>query len=348
MATFRRKDQQLTDARPAIQEFWAWWADNRADVIAAADADDEARLEALLGPAVAALHPDLSWELAGGADARFALVVSGGAHLGLRALAERWCDAAPDADADVEFAPQRRPNPGVFDTVVDVDDYEIPMGELVAGTRMGREGRMDVVIHHPLFPLLAEPTRREVAFRALYAALGEDDVERWLGAVDVSPDAPIDAFAVSALPAVVDQLRPGGSPVQPTWAVLKGTSRFGPVMATVRRPFTRVDRPLCDTYVGVVASYPGGKDGLPADDAVNNAIQELGEQLLAALGGDGRHAVLIGHEVMAKRAFVHLYVDGLAVDPQAARSVLGDWPHGRIKLVTKPDPAWRRVSRLLG
>jgi hypothetical protein len=339
------KQDRTSDPRPVIAEFWTWWADHRGEVATAAEKPDRAAVESLVGPAVAAIHPELRWEVRSGQSARHLLIVSGGGNLGLRVLAERWALAAPDADDEFEYAPVRRPDPSVFDSTVVVDDFDVPMGELVAGTRMDQKrGRIDVVIHHPLFPLLPEEARNDVAFRALYAALGEDDVERWLGAVQVSADAPIDAFAVSALGSVVDQLRPASA----QWVVLKGKSRLGPVLATVRRPFTRVDRPMCDTYVGVTAPYPGGKDGLPADDEIAKQVQGLSDQVLAALGGDGPQAVAIGHEFVARRAFIHLYIDGLEVNVDGVADVLAQWPHRKAKLTVRADPSWRRVQRLLG
>lgn len=342
---FRGRNRRRADPRPAIAGFWTWWGENRAAVIAAADSADRERLTELLRPAVAAVDPDLVWELADGFDARYALVVSGGGNPGLRAVAERWFRAAPEPDSDVEYAPVRRPDPRLFERSLTVDDYELPMNELLAGTSVDRQrGRLDVTVHHPLFPLLDDESRRRVAFHALEAALGEDDVERWLGAVDVSADAPIDAIAVSTLRAVVDQLRPPGA----QWAVLKGRGPRGTVLATVRRPFGPADRPLCDTHVTLTLRYPPGPDGLPADESVTAAIQQLEEEVVTALGGDGPHAVLLGHEIAGGRVVVRLYVDGLEVDAGRAKPVLTSWKHGTARIAVRRDPAWRAVGHLLG
>lgn len=345
MGLFRRKAGPANDPRPAIGRFWAWWHEHRTEVIEAADANDTDRVAALVRPAVAAIDPGLDWELGPGRDARYVLVVSGGGKPELRARAERWFLAAPEADGDVEYAPSRRRDPRVLESTLVVDDFEVPLPELVAGTRLDqRRLRLDVTIHHPLFPLLQQEARLRVAFLALDAALGEDDVERWIGAVEVSADAPVDAISVTALPAVVDQLRPGDD----HWAVFKGKSVRGAVVATVRRPFARADRPLCDTHVAIALTYPRGADGLPADNRITAAIQQLEQQCVAALGGDGPHVALVAHELAAGRALVHFYVDGLHTNPDQLKPILATWEYGTAKVQAAADAAWRRVGHLMG
>lgn len=322
MSLFRRKAQQPADPRPAIEQFWRWWAENRESVISAADASDNDRVAALLGPAVAAIDGDLGWELRDGRSTRYLLVLSGRGKPELRVVAERWYRAAPEPDAEVDYAPARRRDVRVLESTLVVDDFELPLDELVAGTRFDqRRLRFDIVVHHPLFPLLQQESRLRVAFLALEAALGEDDVERWIGTVEVAADAPLDAIAMAALPTVIDQLRPAGQ-------------RGG-------------DRWICDTYVAVMLTYPKGADGLPVDEKIMAAIRELEAACMAALGGDGPHVALIGRELGAGRAIVHIYVDGLVVDPKLAKPVLSGWEHGMARLRTVPDPAWRAVGHLL-
>lgn len=344
MGLFRRKAGPEHDPRPEIEEFWAWWHEHRAEVIEAAGANDSDRMAALVRPAVAAIDPGLNWELSPGREARYVLVVSGGGKPELRAVAERWFLAAPEADDDVEYAPTRLRDPRVLEATLVVDDFEVALPELVAGTRLDqRRLRLDVTIHHPLFPLLQQEARLRVAFLALDAALGEDDVERWIGTVEVSADAPIDAISLPALPDVIDQLRPGGD----HWAVFKGTSVRGPVVATVRRPFARADRPLCDTHVAIALTYPRDAEGLPVNERVTAAIQQLEQQCVTVLGGDGPHVALVAHELAAGRAVVHVYVDGLYADPTQLKPVLATWEHGAARVQATPDPAWRRVGHLM-
>jgi hypothetical protein len=338
VALFHRKDRTPDDPRPQIHEFWAWWAEHRDEVLSAADAGDADRVTALLRPAVDRIGEDLDWELSPGrGDSRHLLVVSSGGNTELRAVAERWALSAPPADPDIAYAASRPADPRTNELTLTVDDYDLPLAEMVSGTRVDRQrGRVDVVVHHPLFPLLDQESRLRAAFLALDFALGEDDVERWLGAVEVSADTPIDAIPVSALSFVVDQLRP---PTEGGWVMLEGTSPQGSVRALVRRPFAPVDRPLCDTHVALLLSGT-------ADDA---AVHEVIGNVLDAFGGEGPHAVLVAYVITPNLVTVHLYVDSLTVDPEAARPVVRTaWSAGTARVHIERDPAWRAVGHLLG
>jgi hypothetical protein len=336
VALFHRKDRTPVDPRPQIEAFWAWWADHRDEVVAAADAGNTDHVAALLGPAVQGMREGLDWELSRGrGDSRHLLVVSSGGNTELRAVAERWALSAPPADEDIAYAATRPADPHMDELTLNVDDYELPLTEMVSGTRVDQQrGRVDVVVHHPLFPLLDQDSRLRAAFLALDLALGEDDVERWLGAVEVSADPPLDAIAVSALRLVVDQLRPTES----GWVMLEGSTPQGLVRAIVRRPFAPVDRPLCDTHVALLLSGT-------ADFA---AAQDITGKVLKALGGDGPHAVVVAYIITPKLVTVHLYVDGLTVDPELARPVFGTWSAGTGRMHVERDPIWRAVGHLLG
>jgi hypothetical protein len=333
---FHRKDRTPDDPRPQIERFWAWWAEHRDEVLDAADAGDAERVTALLRPAVQAVREGLDWELSRGrGESRHLLVVSSGGNTELRAVAERWVRTAPPADEDIAYAATRPADPHMDELTLTVDDYELPLAEMVSGARIDRQrGRVDVIVHHPLFPLLDEDSRLRAAFLALDLALGENDVERWLGAVEVAADAPIDAIAVSSLGLVVDQLRPaeGGG-----WAMLEGSSPQGSVRAIVRRPFAPVDRPLCDTHVALLLSGA-------ADD---EAVQQITAKALEAVGGDGPHAVLVGYVIAPQLVTAHLYVDSLTVDPEMARPIVRTWSAGAARLHIARDPAWREIGHLL-
>lgn len=343
MGFMRRTARQPADPRPAISRFWDWWAERRDEVVAAAEADQRDELRSLLAPAVAALDAGLEWELTAGEGRRFVLALSAGNDDARRAVTERWMVMAPD-DADVEFAPARRPRTSGRAPVLHVDGFDIDLGELVAGTGVDpRRATMDVVVHHPLFPLLPEHERTAIASRGLAVALGDDDVRRWVGTVTVSSDAPVDAIPMSMLAAVADQLRPAQGP----WVTLHGAGRGGrPVTATVRMPLIRLERPLADTHVAVVLRYAAGRDGMPADDHAASEADELQERVLQALGGDGPHAVLAGHVIGGGQIVEHFYVDSLEVDTSVVEPTLSSWRHGAAVARVRFDPAWDEMAPL--
>jgi hypothetical protein len=299
--------------------------------------------DALLRPQLAAVHPGLVWSVTAGQPAR--LTVSGGGRLELRGVAERWLLSAPPADDVVRFAAAEERDLQALQGVAEVFGYDVDLGEVVASARVDRRSRrVDVAVHHHLFPLLPDDERATLALLVLRLALGEDDAERRLGAVDVAVDEPRDAFPVAALGDVVDQLAAAaGRGV----VVLEGRDARGrSLRATVRRPLHRVDRPLCDTHVALSLPYRARGDGQPRDDGAHDRISEVAEQALSALGGDGPHAVLVGHTTSAGRGVVHLVVDGLEQDPQVLRAVVAGWPG--VRLAVTPDPGWRAVDPLLG
>jgi hypothetical protein len=344
MALFRRSSPRPADPRPAIAGFWHWWTSHRADVLAAVEGGHPEGLVDILEPAVAAVHPRLDWEIAASELKRFTLVVTSGGNPDVRGIAERWALSAPD-DPDVEFAATRRRDPSVLQSgVLTVDDYEVALGELVAGTRVDPlKGKVDVVVHHPLFPLLDENHRAQVVFHGLDAALGEDDAARWLGTVEVSADQPIDAIPLASLGAVVDQLRPAGD----QWAALQGAGPRGPILALMRRPFARVDRPLADTHVSIVLPYSPQANGMPDDESVPTEVERLEERVLGTLGGDGPHVVHLGHVTGGGQVVIHYYVDGFEVDPGPIARVVQGWTRGKGAVRVTHDPGWEAVAGLL-
>lgn len=103
-----------------------------------------------------------------------------------------------------------RPDPATFDaTTQEYDGFEVSFAEFLCGARVNMSsGRIDVVVHHPLFALLSPESRTQAASDALVAALGEGDASTWVGAVTVSVDTPIDSLAIPLLGHVIDQMRP--------------------------------------------------------------------------------------------------------------------------------------------
>lgn len=106
--------------------------------------------------------------------------------------------------------PPSRPDPAVYNaTTQEFEGFELAFGEFLCGARVNMSsGRIDVVVHHPLFALLSRDGREAAARAALDAALGPAEATEWIGEVGVSADPPIDPLALPLLGHVVDQLRP--------------------------------------------------------------------------------------------------------------------------------------------
>lgn len=343
MGLFRRKSTRAADPRPAIQAFWTWWEHHRHDVVRALEEQRTEEAERMVEPAVAAIDPRLSWELTVGTDRKFGLVVTSAGVPELWATAARWALAAP-TDPDVEFLSTRGRHPHILQTsVIKVDGFDFAMNELVVGCRVDN-GKVNVVVHHPLFTLVEHEHRLRVAFLGLDAAIGEVDVERWLGSVEVSAEAPLDAIPMSALGDVVDQLNGSGG----EWAAMEGRNAKGPIFAIVRRAANRFTYPLADTHLAVVLQYEDSGNGMPADPSITSDIEELEENVVDVLGGEGPHAVHVAHVTGGGQVVAHFYVDGLEVDPERARPVLEKWSRGKTAMARSYDPQWEHVAPLMG
>ena len=85
------------DGEP-IADFWGWWASaGRAAAEAGIGGAGFGRFTSEMTARVQAMHPDLAWELAPGAQAEHALIVTAAGVPGQRRIAERWYQQAPPA-----------------------------------------------------------------------------------------------------------------------------------------------------------------------------------------------------------------------------------------------------------
>jgi hypothetical protein len=95
----------------AIEAFWAWWPTARPSVERAIATGQWGDLVEQLTRRVHEMHPDLAWEFTRGQRAQHALCVTPEGRPELRALTERWLQAAPAADPTWEYHPARPPSP---------------------------------------------------------------------------------------------------------------------------------------------------------------------------------------------------------------------------------------------
>src|SRR5690606_29908675 len=149
MRLFGRKSGSAASAA-GIREFWSWWDRTRSEIDALADAEETGRLAELIGPAVAAIHSSLEWEITPGrGGAARALVVTAAGDAELRPIAHRWAKAAPPADARWEFHPSRQADPDALEVTVDVGGYDFDLKELTFGLRVPPgTPRVNVTAYH--------------------------------------------------------------------------------------------------------------------------------------------------------------------------------------------------------
>jgi hypothetical protein len=332
------------DRSRQIAEFWAWWALHRtafADQLHVGDLTHAKAAE--LAAAVNAVHPDLVWEIGSGDLAAHALVVSAGGVAELRALAERWYRAGPGNDLTWEYHPARQACPTRFGDRITLEGESLELARTVVGAFADdRRAKIDVSVFNPVFDRLGAQARAQAAFLTLDWALGEDDVERWVGAVEVATAEPMDAVPATTLGSVVRQLRErwGGE----RWALLEGQAPDGQrVLAAARHPLSRVDHPLLDEHVMVTLPFEPDESGLPKEQSLEE-LRGFEQHMLARLGSS---AVLVGHETGGGRRVLHLYGERRhSVAPRIEALLPAHRGPAAASVVARPDPAWQETAHL--
>ncbi|MEW9551540.1 DUF695 domain-containing protein [Nonomuraea sp. NPDC050783] len=350
MRLFGRKDAEDhggESREDAIAAFWTWWQETRPAVDSLVAAGDTGGLEELLAPAVAAVHPELVWEVAPARNAMHALVVTSAGDAELRPLAHRWAKAAPPADLLWEFHPSRQANPQAAELTLDVGGHEFALDKLVLGLRVPRDQpRVDVAAYHPVFAELDADARLDAALLALDWLLGEDDVARWVGEITAVTGEPIDAVAAAHLPAVVADLASGYD--EEEWVLLEGQTAGGaPLVATARHPLRPVDHPLFDQHIAITLPYAHrDESGLPIGESLT-ALRDFEERLAARLLKLRDDAILAAHLSTEGQRLIHIYADPTGDAAIHAKELIVSWEEGEPRVDISTDPAWTAVSPFL-
>lgn len=289
---------------------------------------------------VSAIHPDLDWETGQGRTSEHHLCLSGVGDARLRLVAERWLRRAPPADDTWEFHAARQPG-DVAGGALTMDGKEVDFDRMTVAITIDEEHeRMNVVVYHPMFSAMPERLRTRFVFLALDNALGEDDVERWVGSIDAVIAEPPGVIDLADLPARVQAL--AETSTGESWAVLRGEREGRPIFVTVNRAIKRVDHLMFDQHTEVVFTLLSpSEDGL-TESAEADELNLLEDRLLEALGD---HAVYIGRETWNGRRSMHLHVmdsgPAAAIIDRFARSMVGR----EVSAVPSPDPQWEVLQR---
>lgn len=318
-------------------DFWTWWATGRARVAAAIDSGGfDERLVEEITRAVRTIHPAIAWELAPGRGAAHAFCVSAEGNAVVRQAALRWLESAPPADATWEYHASKQASPTL--RVVEIGGRPVDLAAMRAVASWdGVRRRVDVRLWHAAFAAVPEVVRQQLAFIFLDSLLGEDDVERWIGQIDLL-EAPAGGRTPDELKAEIDRRRnePGGDE---TWVVgsLAGPGAQ-PVIVLANAALKRVDHPFHDHHV-TVANVFEGERGLP-DDARAAVLNAEEDDLTARLDGA---AILAGRTTEPGVRTLHFVTQDpegmkLAIDAWAA--TVPDEPPRRIKVNFEEDAGW--------
>lgn len=343
MALFRRRASGAPDDPVAM--FWQWWTTEGralAEQSIAGQLDPHSFAETMKSH-VTSLG-DLGWELTSGETSEHVLVLTSEGNPDLRAVARRVVLAAPDADATWSFVDARPPLPDPEAAVVGTKGTQVDFSQVLVSARMNN-GRFDVAVHHPSFADLPEDGRIQITFLAMDAALGEVDSELWLGEVTPVEFPPLDGFGLKALRSVVHDLK--GQRLDqdghPGWAMLRGETPQGPLLAMARSPLHALTAPHLDTYVGVALPYSHHtEDGL-ADEGSLEPLRQFEARLERELGNSGQ---VVAHLSNAGVRTLHVYVDSTAGVLSTVKGLAKTWDQGKATVHEMHDPGWSAVSHL--
>lgn len=298
--------------REAIAAFWQAWPTLQTgleEAIAARDAAAYGDLPARISALVSAIDDRLQWELGPGERAAHCFTLSAAGDPELRVVAERWLASAPKDDPVFEHSAARKPRPGF---AIQIEGHDVkPENVLVRVRTDDTRERIDVEVWHAAFAAMPENLRGTVTFLMLDGALGEDGVERWIGAVEPITSKPWGGVSLPKLVDEVEALRARATGDR--WVVLKGEREGRPIFASVNRALKRIDHLLCSYRVELAIALRDVDDqGLPSKDELA-AIAEGEDRLLESL----QDAVFAGTTTHAGRRTLVFYA--MESSPMLAR-----------------------------
>jgi len=330
------------DCRPEVALFWRRWPSFRSRVERARRTELDA-LGRHLDAAVELIDPRLCWEL-GKATSEWLLVVTANGDPQVRSTAERWLRAAPVPDPGWQFHCYRPADPGALSGKLQLGDGAVDLADIRFKLDSDYDlARIHVTVCHPGLAALEEDARLQAVFMALDRTLGEDEVHRWIGDIDMSISSGADAVTATRLVAEVADL---ASAYAARKSVnLRDMAADGrPVITRTTVPMRPIDFPLYDQHIAITAGYiAGGADRLPEPSTLTR-LQQFEDVLLAQTAGQ---AVLAGHETHDQRRVFHLYADPVADTAERLGAVLPPWLEGPFSVEVTLDPGWDEISHFL-
>jgi hypothetical protein len=328
-------------------DFWTWWASGRdrvSEAIATGRFDPSLIEE--ITRAVDTIHPAMAWELAPGHEAEHAFCVSPEGKAEVRQAALRWLAGAVPADKTWEFHASKQAARELGTLRIGNTEFDLNEMRTSAAWHRSRR-RFDIRLWHRRFPDVASAVRLQLAFVFLDKLLGEDDVERWIGQIDLA-ETPIDGLAPGDLRAEVE--RRGHEPAgDDTWIVIELPQADGSVaIASANAALKRIDHPFLDHHVTI--SVVLGIDRMP-NDAEAATLNGEEDDLLARLG---EVALFAGHVTTHGQRTMHFVAEvpdrmRPAIDGWAAAlpdSIAPGLPTRRIKVNFSRDMMWSSLKAI--
>jgi hypothetical protein len=180
---------------------------------------------------------------------------------------------------------------------------------------------------------MIEGQRLMSIFLFLDHLLGEDDVERWLGQIQLAAAEPAASERAESLLEEIEKLR--AMPSDDAFTVMQGVDAKGqPVFATVNLAIKRIDHLFADRHGAITVRLT---TGWPPSPAEFERLEAAEDDLLAGIEGT---AVWIGRVTKPGSRVIHL----VAEDGPAAEKAVEAWRKGNPDVpataVWRSDPEW--------
>jgi hypothetical protein len=259
-----------------------------------------------------------------------------------RAAAERLRRAAPPADGTWEYASSKLADPAALSHILEFDGHRLQLDQTQLGIEVDENARrIHVRVFHPAFAGMSDNARGHISFLLLDWLVGEDNVARWIGAVEFPDTPPADARPAAELATVLRELADARK--HDSWAIAELTDRSGAsVVVRFRTDVRWIDHPTFDLHHTVVIRYPKEANGMPRPGTME-PLELLEDSLERAVEGRG---VVIAYETGAGARTVHLYTDG--DDQNVTEQVKAAVKSVRAKMRSDIDPQWQAVGMYTG
>jgi hypothetical protein len=239
--------------------------------------------------------------------------------------------AAPPSDDTWEYLPARQ---GGNLLVLEVGPVKLDQEDFRVGI-VPDEGRrrLNVALFHPGHAGVPREARLQSSFLFLDHCLGEDDVERFIGKVELAETEPAGAVSPDGLVKAVEAMRSMAREL--TFSLLRGQDGKGkPVIVSAAMSLKKIDYLFYDTHGEV--TFPLGSKW-PPEQKLLDAANDGEDALIAALEGT---AIYAGHITETGRRTLHFVAEDGAKAQQQTDAWLRANSTLRGSAKWAPDPKW--------
>lgn len=328
----------LAAADQGIAEFWSWWSGLSLDDRLRTATGEAPALQDSLSKRVDAIHPQLAWEFAAGSTSEHSLALSGEGNPTGRLVAERWKRAAPPGDAHWTYFATRQPidEAELLGVTLGYENVELDMKSVrVSAVENELRPQLSVTVWHPNLAQLPDESRSGAVFIALDNALGEHDVEMWIGNVEVGTMEPSSSMNLVELRETVAALEAKTPPELFATAAGTDPETGASLVFILQTSLRRWENPFHDTFCDIRLDYTPDDRGMPSSTDLAE-LQDMQETVIAKLGTT---VVFAGAVTGGGARHLWLFADG---DSDALERI-GAWATERSRMTSvrsEFDPGW--------